>query len=81
VTVVTQSIMGGSSIQFVNLADDGNTEGRVVNNTSSTLTITSVTLSNFAQYDGLGMAYDGPTCSQGTMLIPGASCYVEIYND
>jgi mannitol-specific phosphotransferase system IIBC component len=81
VAVVLQSITGGTSIQFVNLADDGNTEGQVTNNTASTLTITSVVLSNAGQYDGLGTASSSPTCVQGTILAPGGSCYVEIYLD
>ena len=81
IQVVVESLTGGGTLTF-NLTDNG-TEGQVVNNTGSSITINSVTLGqNSSNGDILsGMTPDSPTCAQGVQLAVGASCYVQVFID
>lgn len=42
IQTVVQSATGGSSVQFVNLADDGSQQGQFVNNTGFTISLVGV---------------------------------------
>ncbi len=75
IQTVTQSVTGGSSVQFVNLADDGSQQGQLVNNTGQTISLVGRTVTSL---DLFVTPSGSPQCQVGMQLAPGASCYVQI---
>jgi hypothetical protein len=71
-STVVESITGGSSITANNLNNTGGMQEQWVNNTGSTITITSVTAD---VNDTLGTPFSSPQCVATLVVAPGNSCY------
>jgi hypothetical protein len=69
---VQESITGGTILTANNLDNSGATQEQWVNNTGSTITVTSVTPD---QFDTLGTPFSSPQCAQNLVVAPGNSCY------
>jgi TM2 domain-containing membrane protein YozV len=72
--VVTESLTGGGTITF-SLSDAGGQEAFVVNNTSGSVNITSISV---PPPDSFTTPNNSPQCQVGTVLAPGAGCYVQL---
>jgi hypothetical protein len=73
---VVESITGGTSIVVPNVDDSGTVQEQFVNNTGSSITIQSVSVSG--SYEFLATPFSSPQCQVGTVLANGGSCYVVV---
>jgi len=79
IATVVESINSGTTITVNGVDDSGASQEQFVNNTGSTITITSI--SSNADYEVLITPPSAPQCQVGTVLAPGASCYAQLENE